>query len=161
MKGTREELASLFAELMANVVGRMRTFSLEWPYEELTQTQVKTLMLLGEGRQAMRKISVSLGVVLSSATRILDSLVKRGLVERTEDSEDRRRVLCSLTEDGRIMLTRVWKIDRKRAESVAELLDKESLGQVIHSLELLQEAMTGDGEDSEKVRKSSSFASRG
>lgn len=151
---TKEELASRFAELMANVVGRIKIFSLEWPYEALSQTQVKTLILLGDRSQSMKAVAEAIGVVLPSATRIVDSLVNKGLVERSEDHEDRRRVLCSLTKEGQLMMARRWKIERKRAEMAAQLVKTEELVQIVRSLELLDRVLSrqGDAEAPERRR---------
>ncbi|MBI2836108.1 MAG: MarR family transcriptional regulator [Chloroflexi bacterium] len=148
----KSELASRFAELMANVVGRMKIFSLAWPYEPLSQTQMKTLILLGDGPRSMRDISEAIGVVLPSATRIVDSLVHKGMVKRSEDSEDRRRVLCSLTEEGRLVMARLWKIERKRAEMAAQLLKTKELTQIVDSLELLDRVMARSDKSDEGAR---------
>lgn len=145
MSDKKQELVSRFAELMPKVLGRMRLLSLAWPYEALTQTQIRTLMLLEEAPAPMSSIASSLTVVLPSATRIIDALVRKGLIARSEDDKDRRRVLCSLTEDGRTVLNRIAANERKRSERTAQLLESDELIEIVHSLELLQAALIRAG----------------
>ncbi|MBV7533156.1 MarR family winged helix-turn-helix transcriptional regulator [Chitinophaga sp. sic0106] len=40
----------------------------------------------------------------SSMTYLIDNLVRKGLVERTEDQRDRRNKLISITEKGRLLM---------------------------------------------------------
>jgi DNA-binding MarR family transcriptional regulator len=64
----------------------------------------------------MGELSQALGVPLSTATRIVDWLVKNGNVERLPDPEDRRIVRVTLTETGRAMYQAGNESIRKRAE---------------------------------------------
>ena len=49
----------------------------------------------------MQELAAHAGITPSTATRILDALERRGVVERTRSDEDRRAVAVSLTEAGR------------------------------------------------------------
>ena len=49
----------------------------------------------------MSELAASAGVAPPTATRMLDALVRDGLVERTPAEHDRRVVLISLTAGGR------------------------------------------------------------
>jgi DNA-binding MarR family transcriptional regulator len=52
-------------------------------------------------------IAERLIVTTASVTSLLDTLERRGLVTRTADPSDRRRVLVALTDDGRSLIDQV------------------------------------------------------
>ena len=61
------------------------------------------------GRLPLSIIGERLMVHPSSVTNAIDRLVAGGLVERTPDDEDRRRVYASLTPEGKRILKRATK----------------------------------------------------
>src|SRR5215208_6736971 len=71
----------------------------------LTLTQVKTLLMLAgpEGAEpyAGRDIAERLQVSLASVSRAVDGLVRKRLVSRVEDPDDRRVRRLSITDKGR------------------------------------------------------------
>ena len=63
----------------------------EWLSSDLTVAQLRVLLVLhtdGPGR--MSSIASVIGVALSTATGIVDNLVRKGLVLRDADPQDRR-----------------------------------------------------------------------
>ncbi len=67
----------------------------------LTNGQCVALLSLRSGAPVpMGDVASSLGVSPGTATRIVDNLVRDGLVERMEDEEDRRRVCLRTTSGG-------------------------------------------------------------
>jgi DNA-binding MarR family transcriptional regulator len=64
----------------------------------------------------MGELSHALDVPLSTATRIVDWLVKNGYAERLSDPKDRRIVRVSLTETGRAMYQAGNKLIQNRVE---------------------------------------------
>jgi DNA-binding MarR family transcriptional regulator len=72
---------------------------------DLTQPQILTLWQLKEnGPMTMGKLSELLAVTHGVATRMVDRLLKKGMVERRRDAEDRRVVLISLTGLGETVI---------------------------------------------------------
>ncbi len=68
----------------------------------ITVAQSYTIMSLPrDGDLAMNALSQALGVAGSTATRMVDQLVRKQLVTRRQDPEDRRVVRVSLTGRGR------------------------------------------------------------
>src|ERR1700728_3945327 len=66
--------------------------------EDVTLTQYRTLVVLASrGPQTVAALAEELGVTPPTASRMCDRLVRDGLVSRTEDREDRRRVSLVLT----------------------------------------------------------------
>ena len=72
----------------------------------------------------VQELAGEAGITPSTATRILDALERRGVVERVRSNEDRRAVAVSLTGLGRQMLhdQQDWLRGRERAfyESLPE-----------------------------------------
>ena len=67
----------------------------------LTLGQALALLVLGAGRCVpMRTVAESLGVSAGTATRVMDNLVRDGLIRRADDPSDRRCVCGCLTRSG-------------------------------------------------------------
>jgi DNA-binding MarR family transcriptional regulator len=84
----------------------------------LTLSQYGLLELLADRQSArVQELAAHAGITPSTATRILDALQRRGVVERTRTDEDRRAVAVSLTDDGRQLVhaEQEWLRGRQRA----------------------------------------------
>ena len=64
------------------------------------------LHLLGDGVR-QKELAASVGIEGPSLVRLLDTLVAKGLIERSEDGTDRRAKLLSLTPEGREVVVRI------------------------------------------------------
>lgn len=107
----------------------------EWLNVDLTMPQLKiVLFLFIDGPARVSTISSALGVSLATTTGITDRLVQHDLIVRGSDSEDRRAVICSLSEKGKELVTRLWELGQSR---VRALLEKMTLPK----LEIISEAM--------------------
>jgi DNA-binding MarR family transcriptional regulator len=87
---------------------------------DITLTQYRTLILLASnGPQRAADIAAELGVRPSSATRLCDRLVIRGLTRRQPGEADRRIVWIMLTDAGKDLIRKA--MDRRR-HLVSDLL---------------------------------------
>ena len=87
------------------------------PDAGLTLSQYGLLELLVDRQSArVQELATHAGITPSTATRILDALQRRGVVERTRSDEDRRAVAVSLTEAGRqvVHAEQEWLRGRQR-----------------------------------------------
>ena len=87
------------------------------PDAGLTLSQYGLLELLVDRQSArVQELATHAGITPSTATRILDALQRRGVVERTRSDEDRRAVAVSLTEVGRqvVHAEQEWLRGRQR-----------------------------------------------
>jgi DNA-binding MarR family transcriptional regulator len=67
----------------------------------LSMSMIGTLFHLNRrGHTGVSDLSQHLGVSSAAASQMLDRLVEEGLIERTEDPDDRRMKKISLTEKG-------------------------------------------------------------
>ncbi|MCX6006069.1 MAG: MarR family transcriptional regulator [Chloroflexi bacterium] len=102
---------------------------------DLTAPQLKVVLLLYlYGSKRMSELAGSLGVTLATATGIMDRLVERGLVSRENLKDDRRVVMCRLSEQGMEMTDNLWKTSREKAR---ELLS----GMELSRLKMIDEAL--------------------
>ena len=87
---------------------------------EVTLPQYRALVVLAAaGPQGMAELAAALAVNPSTATRLCDRLVRKGLVRRHRQAGDRRLVRIALTAAGRDLVAEVTR--RRRAE-LARLL---------------------------------------
>lgn len=95
--------------------------------EALTLSQyVLLLPLLDERAVSTGDLAAQAAVAAPTATRALDALVTRGLVERSPSQTDRRCVVVSLTaEGGRVLRRKRTEIRRKRAAVLRTLEPEE------------------------------------
>ena len=76
--------------------------SLDTPWGMLSHQEDKVIRVLGlQGPCIMREIADPLGLALSTATGVVDRLVKKNLVHRERSNEDRRIVKVILTKEGK------------------------------------------------------------
>ena len=104
-------------DAMAQAVRRARGATTHGREQALTLSQYALLRGLAERDHArIRELARDAGVTASTATRILDALERRGIVERARSSTDRRAVTITLTDHGRRLLTGqdAWLRDRQR-----------------------------------------------
>lgn len=136
----RQELTDRFRELAEYLNRQLHTGRLdEWEGLDMTIPQIKTLVLLERvGPLRMGNIAIYLGRALSATTTVMDRLVEKGLVDRVSDPNDRRVVICKLTDSGELAIKRFWQIGRERLDLLADLLDEEQLGTVVKGLELIR-----------------------
>ncbi len=113
----------------------------EWLNLDLSTPQLKVvLLLLVNGPCRMSVIASALGVSLATGTGVVDRLVERGIVVREGDPEDRRVVLCRLSNKGEKMLLGLVQLARNHAEMMFRSLSLEKLMAVREGLEALLEA---------------------
>ncbi|MEZ4532136.1 MAG: MarR family transcriptional regulator [Thermomicrobiales bacterium] len=84
----------------------------------LTLPQVKALIYLyNNGERSMGELASGLAVSLPSASELVDRLIERGLVEKSVDPSDRRRVLVALTEPAIGYGRRIHDLRREQAQA--------------------------------------------
>jgi len=93
----------------------------EWLTSDITVAQLRVLLVLyTRGHSRMSAIASFLGVAISTTTSIVDNLVKKGLVVRSDDAEDRRLVICELSPEGQALINRLWMLSRGQIEKLLQ-----------------------------------------
>jgi DNA-binding MarR family transcriptional regulator len=110
----------------------------EWVHLELSMGQLKTLMTLASKEAlTVSGLAETLNVGKPAASILVDRLVQLGLVERTEDPEDRRRTLVTLTEAGIDLVARLRQGGPGRMLRWLEQLDDEDLAALVRGMRAL------------------------
>lgn len=113
----------------------------EWLHLDLTMSQLKVVLLLFiSGPSRMSDIASALGVSLATATGVADRLVERDIVLREADPEDRRVVLCRLSNKGEKLISGLWQLSRERAGKLMRALAPSQLRLITEGLEALLQA---------------------
>jgi DNA-binding MarR family transcriptional regulator len=100
----------------------------EWLTTDMTVAQLRILLLLHtEGPSRMSSIAAKLGIAVSTATGIMDNLVKKELVARSAAPEDRRVVICALSPQGQEIINRIWTQGQLQMEKLMRGLSIEQL----------------------------------
>jgi DNA-binding MarR family transcriptional regulator len=138
---TRElarQLAGLF-HCMANA--NNRDFLPEISELDLSLTQLKMLSPLDESGDplSVKELAERLGISLPTASRAVDGLVKRKLVERAEDRADRRVRRVALTGRGRRIVERIIAIRIAALERLIDSFDEEQRDKLADALASLLE----------------------
>jgi DNA-binding MarR family transcriptional regulator len=90
--------------------------------EDTTIAQYRALVVLASrGPQRMVDLAAALGVTPSTAGRMCDRLIRKGMIRRHRARTDRREVLVSVTAPGRDV---VDQATARRRELLAEILGR-------------------------------------
>lgn len=104
-KDAIDETISAFERLNAAVAAATEQ---EWVHLDLTVPQLTALFLLSRSAPtSVGQLAEMLGTRVSSARLLVDRLVQAGLVERSPDPDDRRRVLLVVSGAGVDLLRRL------------------------------------------------------
>jgi DNA-binding MarR family transcriptional regulator len=105
--------------------------------------------LLGQDSARIRELAAQAGITAPTATRILDTLERGGLVRRNPALDDRRGVSVRLTERGRGLLgaQHGWLRSRQRAFHAALAPDERTLAPelMVRVASLIDELAGGPG----------------
>lgn len=100
-----ERIARLYPLLMGRM-GRLRTLVHEGM--DLTYNQYKTLLTVADrGECSLGDLARELEVAMSSASQMVERLVGEGLIERQQDTANRRQVIIRLTAEGEDLIARL------------------------------------------------------
>ncbi len=107
----------------------------------LSFSQINILMrLLHRGNTGVSEVGSQLGVTNAAASQAVDRLVQLGLIERTEDPEDRRAKKLALTPKGRTLIEKGIEVRSRWVEGITDALTPEQQGMIISALTLLTTA---------------------
>lgn len=122
-QGTRvdgEELGADGVLAASRALVAVTAVSLGAAAEDTTLAQYRALVVLASrGQQRLVDLAGALGVAPSTAGRMCDRLVRKGLVRRHRARSDRRAVLIAITPTGREV---VDQATTRRRELIAEIL---------------------------------------
>ena len=112
---------NLFRQLLPTVPKELLTL-------DISMSQLKVMLLLFiNGPLNMSNIAASLDVTLPTASSLIDRLVEKDYIERENISDDRRVVLCRLSENGQKAINGIWDSGRVRSREILEKMNLANL----------------------------------
>jgi DNA-binding MarR family transcriptional regulator len=109
---------------------------------DMPDAELRCLMLFGEERYLTPKgIALKMNVVRSRITKIIDGLIKKGLVHRIKDPEDSRISLLSLTSRGQSKLQEINRFLDDVHEQVLLKMPIEQRNTLLMNLDMLKSSM--------------------
>ncbi|WP_324264128.1 MarR family winged helix-turn-helix transcriptional regulator [Saccharopolyspora mangrovi] len=114
----KDELLNAF-QAVARAMVAITARSLGGLDSEVTVSQYRALVaLVSLGQQRTSDLAQELGVATSTATRLADRLVAKGLITRTRRRDDRRAAWLGLTQEGKALLGNAMKLRRAEIHSL-------------------------------------------
>ncbi|MDQ3829650.1 MAG: MarR family transcriptional regulator [Candidatus Tectomicrobia bacterium] len=108
----------------------------------LSVAQCYSLDAIGtHGQLSLNDLADSLYVTPSTASRTIEELVRKGLVERRQDPADRRAVCLTLTAQGRALFEAVRQHLVERQLAILQQIDASSRRDVLAALQKLSQAV--------------------
>lgn len=117
----------------------------------LSVPQLRTMIFLNRYPGAsLSSVAEHLGVTKATASTLVEKLVQRGLVDRSEHPQERRRHVLTLTDSGMQLFQKVREATRTSIATVLASLPEEKLVKIAEGLALLGDIfkevpLPGDG----------------
>jgi DNA-binding MarR family transcriptional regulator len=103
--------------------------------EEVTLTQYRTLVVLASrGPQNLVGLAEAVAVTPATATRMCDRLVKKKLIVRQSEQDDRRQVRLALTKKGLKLVGTVTDRRRREIEAILSTIAPEEQTVLVQAL---------------------------
>ena len=103
--------------------------------EEVTLTQYRTLVVLASrGPQSLAGLAEAVGVTPATATRMCDRLVRKDLIRRRTERDDRRQLRVALTAKGRSLVDAVTGRRRQEIARIMSEIPVEQLAVLVQAL---------------------------
>jgi DNA-binding MarR family transcriptional regulator len=148
----KKEIIEEMIELQRRVDRDRRQYELDaWMHLNLSIGQLKSLFFISNrGTTSLGKLAGALKVTPTNTTGIVDRLMKRGLITRTENPEDRRMLFLRTTPLGDELIS---ELRQKRKEHMVELFNRltdDEAAAVTKSLKIMVKIIESQREDTTK-----------
>jgi DNA-binding MarR family transcriptional regulator len=125
----------------SRVLVAMAARSLAEAGEEVTLTQYRSLVVLASrGPQGLASLAEAVAVTPPTASRLVDRLLRKGLVHRRTDRHDRRQVRIGLTEVGRRLIDVVTEHRRHEIATLLKSIPVSEQRSMAKGLQMLAQA---------------------
>jgi DNA-binding MarR family transcriptional regulator len=127
-------LAQLGAHAASKFAERLRSLKLAPPHAGILG------ILSANPAITQQRLAAILGMVPSRLVALLDELETRGLIERRQNPDDRRRHALHLTEKGRSALDKVGRVSREHSQFLLAALSEDEQRQLAAFLQRVADA---------------------
>ena len=107
----------------------------------VTEGQFLFLKVIHNGIDSVSQLAELKHTSTAAASRLVDSLVEKGLVTRTENTEDRRFLTLRLTEEGLLTMKKIFAANKAWLIERFGLLEETELNVLIEALDILKRTM--------------------
>jgi DNA-binding MarR family transcriptional regulator len=117
-------------------------------WEEIGITFPQTMLLLElqrVGRLSMGELSHRLRITQGVATRMVDLLLQKGLVERSRSESDRRVVMVAPSREGARIARQIEKVNRRKMGEVLATVPEKERYDLLEFLKGLQRQFEKEG----------------
>ncbi|MBT3364011.1 MAG: MarR family transcriptional regulator [Chloroflexi bacterium] len=112
----------------------------QWLSADVTLVQLRLLFVLNStGPKRMSDLASAMDAVMSTTTGIVDNLVKKEMVAREADPQDRRVVVCRLTKKGEELAGGLWRWGQSQVEGMLQTLTLDQLKLAVGSTQFLMD----------------------
>ena len=140
MTGTpREELNDRFLATVESLLAHAHSALIkEWQRHDLTILQARMLeALMDNGPARMTALAEIMQHNLSATTSVVDRLVEKGMVQRGADPNDRRAVVCQLTELGKATARKISGATEQILTAIMRNAETHDMDAMVQGLEEL------------------------
>jgi MarR family transcriptional regulator for hemolysin len=107
--------------------------------QDLSVPQIRTLSFVNRNvRPSLSCTAYHLGLSLPGMSRLVDALVRKGLVNRTACPRDRRHIRLELTDKGRAALNLAWQATRVELAREVASLSPQQRGLISAAMEMVR-----------------------
>jgi DNA-binding MarR family transcriptional regulator len=135
-----EECAKQIMETVPFVMRSIRAEMRSAAQGLFTVPQFRILNRLSKAPHTNRDLAEWMGVTPPTMSRMIDTLVRRGFIEKTPDPTDLRSQSLSVTALGRKETTQTRSVVRRRIANRVSGLDQRKVATLMKSLEVLRES---------------------
>jgi len=111
---------------------------------QLTVEQFQVLRRIRRGHNSVSRLADAGGTSRSAVSKAVDALVRRGLIERFPDAQDRRHIELRLTGEGERLLTALFEQTRAWLAGRIERLNENETERLLDGMSLLARAFQDD-----------------
>lgn len=144
--GNYETLNELLVTLFRDVMDIEQKVIITPEFKDITNNDMHVIEAIGIGEpKNMSSIARELSVTVGTLTIAMNSLVKKGYVERSRGLEDRRVVYISLSERGRKAYGHHARFHREMIESLTSDLSEDEMQTLVKALMKLNQWFSQPG----------------
>ncbi|MDO9181817.1 MAG: MarR family transcriptional regulator [Bacteriovorax sp.] len=139
-------LADLMMDVMPKAMQSIREEMRQGRGDRVTIPQFRVLAAVNRGICHNKELGERLGVSEAAISKMIDFLVKEGLIKKGINKNDRRQSLLSLTNEGQKLFNFIKNDARSRLKIKLEALSVEDVDSVIYGLKILEKNLSALGE---------------
>jgi DNA-binding MarR family transcriptional regulator len=137
-RATVDDVVDRILQVVPRTMTRIRTEMRTAGSNQLTVPQLRALLFVRRHPGAsLSPLAEHLGMALPATSNLVERLVQAGLVERTTNPDERRRIQLTLTAMGAEHVERAQLLVRSRLRADLTSLSPTDLGRLAGSLEVL------------------------